>query len=144
MRVAIAFGYFEGLLHLGDSNKFLEEETRLRSLVNVMTTAGYDAFLFEDMADETFDLLRKLASSLHASNADALLIEAFNNEELQNSVITHLKVCSADLELWVEPKHVEHDCPHANHLIAPDMCLDEDSATGLRGVASTSVSSRIL
>lgn len=57
-----------------------------------MTNAGYSAFLFEDMADETFELLRKLASCLHQSNADAILLEAFNDEELQNSVITHLKV----------------------------------------------------
>ena len=45
---AVAFGYLERLLHIGDTNKFLEEETRLRSLSNVLNAAGFDAYLYED------------------------------------------------------------------------------------------------
>ena len=88
----MAFGYFETLIHLGDGNKFLEEETRLRSLSNVLNAAGYDAMLYEDFADETFELLRKVASAVQTGTAEDVLLETFNDETLQNYVITHLKV----------------------------------------------------
>lgn len=89
---AIAFGYFEALIHLGDSHKFLEEETRLRSLSNVLNSAGFDPLLYEDFADEAYELLRKVSNALPAGNADAVLHEAFNDDTLQNYIITHLKV----------------------------------------------------
>lgn len=89
---AIAYGYFESLIHLGDSNKFLEEEARLRSLSNVLNEAGFDALLYDDFADAMFELLRNVHNSLHAGEADTVLHEAFNDEGLQNYIITYLKV----------------------------------------------------
>lgn len=91
-RTAVAFGYFETLVHLGDGNKFLEEETRLRSLSNVLNAAGFEPMLYEDFADEMFGLLRKVASSVQDGSAEEVLLESFNDEMLQNYVITHLKV----------------------------------------------------
>lgn len=91
---AIAFGYFETLIALGDSNKFLEEEGRLRSLSNVLTAAGFQTFLIEDFADETFDLLRKLSDALPSGGADELLLQAFNDELCQNYILTYLRVCT--------------------------------------------------
>lgn len=82
-------------MHLGDANKFLEEETRLRSLTNVVTSAGIDLMLFEDFADEAYDLLRKCRDTLNTANAETALIEAFNDESLQNYIITYLKVGSS-------------------------------------------------
>lgn len=92
MHTAIAFGYFEALIYQGDGNKFLEEETRLRSLSNTMVQAGMDPMMFEDFTDETFDLLRSIANAAQTGNAENVLLEAFNDEMLQNYVIAHLKV----------------------------------------------------
>jgi ubiquitin thioesterase protein OTUB1 len=69
----------------------LEEETRLKSLGNVINMAGYSQFIWEDFADEIYSLLRKCMSASSA-NSEAFLLEHFNNEEVQNQIITYLKV----------------------------------------------------
>jgi hypothetical protein len=61
-------------------------------LANILTAAGYEAWLYEDYADEVFDLTRRLATALDEGIGDAALFEAFNNEDVQNSVITYFKV----------------------------------------------------
>ena len=48
MNLAVAFGYLERLLYIGDSGKFYEEEARLRSLSNVLNQAGFEPYLYED------------------------------------------------------------------------------------------------
>jgi hypothetical protein len=52
--------------------------------------AGYSQFIWEDFADEIYALLRKCMSA-DASNSEAFLLEHFNNEEIQNQIITYLK-----------------------------------------------------
>ena len=69
----------------------MEEETRLKSLGNVINMAGYSQFIWEDFADEIYALLRKCMSASSA-NSEAFLLEHFNNEEIQNQIITYLKV----------------------------------------------------
>lgn len=90
--LAVAFGYLERLLYLGDSNKFYEEEARLRSLSNVLNQAGFEPYLYEDFADELFGLIRSIANALGEGNGDEVLTNAFNDELIQNYVITHFKV----------------------------------------------------
>jgi hypothetical protein len=53
--------------------------------------AGYSQFIWEDFADEIYALLRKCMSASSA-NSEAFLLEHFNNEEIQNQIITYLKV----------------------------------------------------
>nr|POF05449.1 hypothetical protein CFP56_69475 [Quercus suber] len=89
---AIAFGYFEALLRFGEVNKFANEEARLRSLVNVVSTAGVDLGLYADFADEVYELLRKARQALRTSNAEIILLETFNDETTQNYIITCFKV----------------------------------------------------
>lgn len=48
--------------------------------------------LYEDFTDETFELLRKLAAAAQTGTAEDVLLDAFNDETLQNYVMTHLKV----------------------------------------------------
>lgn len=91
---AVAFGYLERLLYLGDSGKCFQEEARLRSLSNVLNSAGFDAYLYEDFADATFNLVRDVANAIDAGNGDEVLLNAFNDESTQNYVITHFKVRS--------------------------------------------------
>ncbi|KAK5130340.1 hypothetical protein LTR08_002180 [Meristemomyces frigidus] len=117
---AIGFGYFETLIHLGDSNKLLEEETRLRSLSNVLNAAGYGSLIYEDFADEAFDLLRRIANALPTGNADLVLHEAFNDEVVQNYIITYLKILTsawmktrpADYAPWLLAQTVDQFCDH--------------------------------
>ncbi|TKA71516.1 hypothetical protein B0A55_06112 [Friedmanniomyces simplex] len=114
----IGFGYFEALIHLGDSNKFLVEETRLRSLSNVLNAAGFDSFLYEDFADEALDLLRKVATAMHTGSASEVLHEAFNDDMVQNYVITYLKTLTAawmkthpaDYAPWLLGKTIDNYC----------------------------------
>jgi len=72
----------------------LEEETRLRSLHNLLNTIGFQEDLYEDFADECFELLRKTAASVPAADdsAAASLLTSFNDVGLSMAIITYFKV----------------------------------------------------
>lgn len=89
---AVAFGYLERLLYLGDSGKCYEEEARLRSLSNVLNQAGFQPYLYEDFADELFNVIRSIANAINEGNGDEVLLNAFNDDVIQNYIITHFKV----------------------------------------------------
>lgn len=89
---AIAYGYFETLIHFGDGHKFLEEETRLRSLINTCVAAGFEEMMIEDFADVTFEVLRKVANAIHDGTAEGILHDSFNDDLTQNYIITHFRV----------------------------------------------------
>jgi ubiquitin thioesterase protein OTUB1 len=95
---AIAFTYFEALLRVGDKNRFLEEETRLRSLRNLLNTIGFQEHLYEDFADECYDLLRRTGAAVPAvdDTAGAELLASFNDVSISMAIITYFKVCSID------------------------------------------------
>jgi ubiquitin thioesterase protein OTUB1 len=92
INTAVAFGYLERLLFIGDSNKCYQEEARLRSLSNVLNSAGFEPYLYEDFADAVFTLIRSIADAINDGNGDEVLMNAFNDESVQNYVITHFKV----------------------------------------------------
>jgi hypothetical protein len=85
---AVAFSYFETLLRIGDSHKFLEEETRLKSMRNILNDAGFQEHLYEDFAEDTIDLLRETAT---ATDEGASLLQTFNDPNRSMSIITYLK-----------------------------------------------------
>lgn len=68
------------------------ELARIQSLSNNMEQAGFQPMLFEDFAEETFTLLRKLLNAMASGTAEDVLWEAFNDDMLQNYIITHLRV----------------------------------------------------
>lgn len=86
------------MLSLGDSTKFLEEETRLRSLGNVLNAAGFEPYLYEDFADEMFDLMRRVSNAMSEGSGEDALLDGFNDESVQNCIITHVKVGNGHLE----------------------------------------------
>ncbi|OCK83800.1 cysteine proteinase [Lepidopterella palustris CBS 459.81] len=99
---AIAFTYFEALLRLGDRNRFLEEETRLRSMGNLLNSIGFQEHLYEDFADECFDLLRKTESLVSAGNderAAAELLASFNDVGVSMAIITYFKLLTS---AWIQ------------------------------------------
>jgi ubiquitin thioesterase protein OTUB1 len=87
--IAVAFSYFEALVRIGDPHKFLVEETRLKSLRNILNDAGFQEHLYEDFAEDTIDLLRETSS---AADGGATLLQTFNDTNRSMSVITYLKV----------------------------------------------------
>jgi hypothetical protein len=93
---AIAFAYFEALLRVGDGNKLQEEEARLNSMGNLLEHIGYSRDIWIDFADEAFELLRKLASSLHNVDGAAadILLQSFNDMGVSMAIITYFKASS--------------------------------------------------
>lgn len=63
----------------------------------MLNEAGYDALLYEDFADSMFDTLRKVHNALQTGDAETILHEDFNDEALQNYIITYLKVCPRNM-----------------------------------------------
>ena len=61
-----------------------------------MTAFGLEAFVFDDSAEETYNLLLRLASSLPSVGNDELLLAHFNDDSFSTHVIVHLKVCRCE------------------------------------------------
>lgn len=97
----------------------------MRSLSNVCNVAGFDVTIFEDFADETYDLLKKLPEALNVGNAEDVLHETFSEDTIQNYIITHLRVC--DRSLWCIRSTLTSTDPHG--------CVDEDPSKRLRSMA---------
>ncbi|KAF2838985.1 cysteine proteinase [Patellaria atrata CBS 101060] len=102
---AIAFGYFENLARVGDALKFQEEETRLRSMGNILNAVGFDEELYEDFAGDTYDLLRKIAATIGTSDDGTVLFSSFNDEPLSLSIITYLKLLTS---AWMQTRPDEY------------------------------------
>lgn len=96
--------------------------------------AGYSQFIWEDFADEIYALLRKCMSA-DASNSEAFLLEHFNNEEIQNQIITYLKVQHvnvSNLDLYLLALSDTH------------VGLDEDSFGRLCSLCASPLCSQLL
>ncbi|KAI9784256.1 MAG: hypothetical protein M1816_000928 [Peltula sp. TS41687] len=92
---ALAFGYFETLIRNGGRSRILEEQTRLKSLNNLLNRVGFDKDLYEDFVDETFHLLRELASLLPSPDAASILLQRFNSDEVSSAIITHFRLLTS-------------------------------------------------
>jgi len=84
----------ESLLRLDDYNKFFQEETRLKSLRNIWIAAGHEPMIIEGFEDEVIELLRRVAALLQTPHIDAeeALLQELNCEDVQNNLITYLRV----------------------------------------------------
>ncbi|KAJ4286110.1 hypothetical protein N0V90_013459 [Kalmusia sp. IMI 367209] len=102
---AIAFAYFEALLHVGDPGKFDVEEARLISMNNLLNLAGFPEDVYIDFADEAYDLLRKLAGSLQLGNGAALLLDVFNDLGVSMAIITYVKLLAS---AWIQSRADEY------------------------------------
>jgi ubiquitin thioesterase protein OTUB1 len=93
-RPAIAFTYFEALLRVGDGQRFADEEGRLLSMANLLDNIGYHRDIWIDFAEEAYELLRKLGSSVDAMDGTGpdILLQAFNDQSVAMSIITYFKV----------------------------------------------------
>jgi ubiquitin thioesterase protein OTUB1 len=82
---------------VGDRSRILEEQTRLRSLNNLLNRAGFQPIIYEDYVDVTLDLLGELGQlvsspSVAPSTVASTLLERFNSDEISSAVIAYLRV----------------------------------------------------
>ena len=91
----------------------------MRSLSNVVNAAGFDSFIYEDFADEAFNLLREVANAMHTGNASEVLHNAFNDDMVQNYLITYFKVRFARC----------HDSTSTDSLSDVDSGVDENTCS---------------
>ncbi|KAJ4362154.1 hypothetical protein N0V95_001502 [Ascochyta clinopodiicola] len=98
---AIAFTYFEALLRVGSAERIDDEEARLNSMGNLLEHIGYSRDIWIDFADEAFELLRKLATSVHAMDGAAadILLQSFNDMGVSMAIITYFKLLAS---AWVQ------------------------------------------
>ncbi|KAH8601589.1 peptidase C65 Otubain-domain-containing protein [Bisporella sp. PMI_857] len=93
---AVAFAYFETLLWLGDKAKLESELARLISMNNfISSVGGHDLGIFEDFAEETFELLRGLIALWgNSTAAEELLVSRFNGDASPN-IIYHMRLLAS-------------------------------------------------
>ncbi|KAI9660849.1 MAG: hypothetical protein M1829_006459 [Trizodia sp. TS-e1964] len=97
---AVAFNYFELLFRLQDLALIQREESRIRSLSNLMNRVGLSDYLYEDFVDATLRLLRATAVAVAMQHSDSLLLQAFNDPEVSSSIIAHFRcVTSAFMKI---------------------------------------------
>ncbi|GAB7336968.1 hypothetical protein MBLNU457_g2393t2 [Dothideomycetes sp. NU457] len=115
---AIAFGYYESLLRIGDHGKFAQEEARLKSLRNTVEQSGQQVDILEDFEDAALSLLKETATTIGAPDAEDKLVTAFNDDFNQNYIITYFRMLTAawirtrpdHYAPFVAPHTVEHYC----------------------------------
>ncbi|KAL9526824.1 Ubiquitin thioesterase [Sphaerulina musiva] len=124
---AVAFGYYEALIHHGDLNRFGMEEARLKSIAPLLIQAGFEPMMMEDFADAAYDLLREIANAA-AEGLDALslLLERFNDEMLQDYIITYLRSLTA---AWMKTRETEW-APWLSNQSVDAYCRDEIMPVG--------------
>ncbi|KAI4258908.1 MAG: hypothetical protein LQ352_001021 [Teloschistes flavicans] len=87
---AVAFGYFEALLHSSDPNRALAEVARLKSLNNLLDSVGYDRIIYEDFVDETLTMLQ-LIPTLPTQDDGTALLEALDRPGVWDAIIAHFR-----------------------------------------------------
>ena len=70
----------------------------MTSLNNFLTTVGgFEEWLFEDMVQETTNLLKDMATSMETSlqTAANLIIQRFNDPEISNAIVYHFRLLAS-------------------------------------------------
>jgi len=96
--VAAAFAYFETLFQQGNKAQVEEEIARMMSLNNFLTTVGgFEAWLFEDMAEESINMLKDIASSMEdpTQNTADLILDRFNDQSISDAIVYHLRLLAS-------------------------------------------------
>lgn len=94
---AIGFGYFETLVKTGSKARVEAERQRLQDLNGyIESPGGVSAYVFQDFADETFLLLRKVSELIgNPEQAMRELLEAFNTPDVSNSIMYHFRLLAS-------------------------------------------------
>lgn len=88
---ALAFGYFETLLRLGDASKILAEASRIRAFEALMQAVGHPD-VYEDFIEPTAELLQEQAATLPNHDGGASLLAIFNDDSPSSQLTYSFKV----------------------------------------------------
>jgi ubiquitin thioesterase protein OTUB1 len=77
------------LLRIGDKQKFLLEEQRLKALTSLLKQTGLPEHVYEEWLEEALDVLRETAN---ATDGGAGLLQVFNDFGCSMNIITFFKV----------------------------------------------------
>ncbi|KAH6724785.1 peptidase C65 Otubain-domain-containing protein [Leptodontidium sp. 2 PMI_412] len=122
---AAGYAYFETLLRLRDKDQLEGEIARMISLNNLLiTVGGFDSWMFEDMVEETTDLLKCIADLVETSprEAENLLLERFNNKEISNAIVYHFRLLASSCLKGNPPLYQD---------FIPDVGIDEYLKNGI-------------
>ena len=89
---ALAFGYFETLLRLGDASKMREEAARFRGFEALMLAIG-NPDTYEEFIEPTVQLLAQQAASLPNHDGSAALLAIFNDDARSSQLTYSFKAC---------------------------------------------------
>ncbi|KAL3420468.1 ubiquitin thiolesterase [Phlyctema vagabunda] len=91
---AIAFSYLETLLRTGDQERLQEEAARMRSLDNMLVKiGGFEEWMIEDFTENTHELLRELADTVHdPDHGLERITEKLNEDGTSSSIVYHLRM----------------------------------------------------
>lgn len=106
---AAVFSYFETLIRLRNKAQLEEEIARIKSLNNLLKTAGgFAEWVFEDMAEEVTNLLRDLANLIPQSipRAEAALRERFNDKAVSDSIVYYLRLLASS---WLKANPASYE-----------------------------------
>jgi ubiquitin thioesterase protein OTUB1 len=95
---AAGFSYFETLVRSRNRAQLEGEIARMISLNNYLTRIGnFDEWMFEDMVEETTNLLKDLLNLVETSprQAEELLLQRFNDAGVSNSIIYHFRLLAS-------------------------------------------------
>ncbi|KKY24807.1 putative ubiquitin thiolesterase [Phaeomoniella chlamydospora] len=93
---ASVFAYLETVLALRDAAKVQTEIARIRAFNAGLQALDYDLSNVEFAMDETFEFMQTLHDNIiTGNNRESLLLDAFGNENLSNSIIYHFKLMTS-------------------------------------------------
>ena len=121
----MAFSYFEKLIEPANRAMLHSEVARITSLNSLLTTAGFEEWLFEDMAEETITLLKKLSkigeSSQDLEHSKKLLLQHFNDFGISGSIIYHLRLLAS---AWLKTNSEMYKAFVPDGLSLESYCMD--------------------
>jgi len=94
---AIGFSYFETLITRCSKDQIDAERERIETFNSyIETVGGLSPFVFQDMAEETIDLFHRISRLMgNRDHALAELFESFNNPDIANSILYHLRLLAS-------------------------------------------------
>lgn len=94
---AIGFGYLECLIRTGDVTAVQAELARMMSFNDyIASVGGYDFTIFEDMVEETFQVMRDIVDAMSTGqDAMEILISKFNDKMISAPIMYHLRLLAA-------------------------------------------------
>lgn len=97
-RTALAFGYFERILHAPDAELAVTSAiSSIESTPPLLEAAGFQPLVFEDFYETFLSLVKRILAPDENGKVltPAALLEAFNDPEISNSIVVYLRMLTS-------------------------------------------------